>query len=390
MLSLVFFLAVFILNFFEGSREEWNQGAKKCADLFQHYAAGVFWSEGRIEALYRDFQLGEWINDYREEIIPGSTTPTVRNFNYVYAPLIAWISSFGLAAPFSTWIITSLVFNLAAYLLSYYFLLSALNLGKKGYGDLTLLFFLGFSSFYYALIPGQNTVLSLLIVSGSAWLLTRNRPLLAGLVVSCLCYKPQFIPFIGLTTLLCGQWRFALSTGIGTLVWTSVGLLVCGTGSYLFWLESLANMGSGVQFQVDGLNQSWRGLFQSLSSREPGWMRIISLTLPLAGCGLIALAWWRRLGLLSQRHPALPLLASMMLFLIASPYVGHYDLLLGLPLWLYALNHHPLKPFHIIVLTLFWLTALLCVVLMLKGLSLSAIPLTLCFLAYLFQDDWKR
>jgi hypothetical protein len=389
LLSLVFFLTTFTLFFFEGSRDEWNQGAKQCGDLFQHYAAGVFWSEGRVEALYRDFQLGDWINEYRERSIPDSEPPTLQDFNYVYSPLIARVSSAGTGWPFSTWIIASLIFNVLAYLLSYHFLRLTLRLGGSGQGDLPLLFFLGFSSFYYAVIPGQNTVLSLLILSSSGWLLTQKRPLLAGLVASCLCYKPQFIPFIGLTTLLCGQWRFALSTGVGCLAWTGIGVLICGAGSYQLWLESLSNMGSGVQFQRDGLNQSWRGLLLSLVGEESPWIRFTSLLLPMAGCGLISLAWWRRLGLMKRRHPALPLLAAMTVFLLTSPYVGHYDLLLGLPLWLYALDRHPLKPFHIVILALFWLSALFCVSGMFSGISLSAIPVTLFCLAALFNPDWK-
>lgn len=385
LLSTVFFLTVLGHFFFQGSSENWESGQFKCLDLYQHYAAGNLWDRTDPEPLYRGFQLGEWINHQMDLAGEMEEREPIESFNYVYPPLIAAIAAWGTHVPFSTWIYGWLGFNVLAYGLSGLLLIRCLDLKETNHMDLVVLAWIGFSSFYYAVIPGQNTVLSLLIAAASGFLLARQKPILAGIVFSCVFYKPQFMPFVGLTALLCGQWRFLAALIAGNMAWLTVGLTVCGWKTYLLWLESLGNMDTGSQFEKPGLNQSWRGLLLEINGESTLWIRLLSLVLPLLFCALVAWGWHRRTGIMSLRRLELPLFAALAVMLVSSPYIGHYDLLLGIPFWFAVFASGPTSPFTRAAQILFWFTAFLCGASMFLEFPLGALPLTLWVLVLLLK-----
>lgn len=311
-------MAVVVLgNLWFGQGATWAWGGIKCGDLVQHYGAGLMWNGGRGADLYQDFQLGAFLNQWRAAMDPSSTGESLRNFNYVYAPLVAWISAACTRWDYSVWIQAWLALSLAAYAGA--FVLLRLWAPRAFTCDFfTLALFAGFPSFYFALVPGQNTPLTLAIAAGSLLLLARERPAWAGLVFSCAFYKPQIMPAVLLVMAVAGFPRFCAGLVLGNLAWLGLGWALCGTEVHLGWLQSLLGMTDGTQFQKSGMNQSWAGLLAFLPHAGP----VIGLAVPALVGGHL-----RRTG--QEAAPALA--CALATGLASSPYVGYYEVLLGLP-----------------------------------------------------------
>lgn len=82
----------------------------------------------------------------------------------------------------------------------------------------------GFYPLYRAVTGGQNSAISLLIVVGGYWALSRDREVLAGVLLGLLLYKPQLaLPVIGL--LAVRNWR-----SLGGVAATATSYWVWGTG----------------------------------------------------------------------------------------------------------------------------------------------------------------
>lgn len=362
-------------NFWLGEDHQWHSGHAMSGDMIQHYAAGDFWKRGEIESLYRGFHVGDWIMDWNaRELKPRSEEAPMTNFNYVYAPLLAAISSWFLSVSFWNWLTIwfhlCMVWYAASYILIKYDLRSPFRL-------FPFLYFFSFPSFYYAQIPFQNTALTLLLLISSSLIINRGCPFWAGLLFSCAFYKPQFMPYFCFFALLTGQWRFLIGLVTGNILWLLLGILLCGWESHILWFESLRNMASGEQFQRDGLNQSWSGLFRSFSPQPP--------ELPLTLCshaislGLLSAAAFivRWANFRFPWKPGYMLYLAATCWLFASPYTPHYSLLLGLPWWMLFMHAKGTKGWSLPLLTLFWLSSLICISGMIIGKSFNAPFLTL-------------
>lgn len=338
----------------------WASGDTVSGDLIQHYAAGRFWNEERTGDLYQGYAVGQWITDYHQAIKADSSYQVVQ-FNYVYSPLIAWVSGLVSHWPFVVWTASWLVLMLFFYGCA----LWLLNVGgslEKRLSFIDVLACLGFPALFYTMVPLQNTTMTLAIATGSALLWNRNMPLLAGLILSCASYKPQLMPLLVLFFVCLGFWRMATGLILGNVLWLALGLVICGWESYLGWLESLRNMADGTQFQRAGLNQSWRGMIETLAPHAPPLLR--SGAFAILALASLAAVWKLTLDHQRRNTPHSDVLwIGLTLWLIISPYVGHYELLLGLPWWL-RIWQSPSGPYpwaRRLLLGMYWLTSLISV-----------------------------
>ncbi|HUO11491.1 MAG TPA: glycosyltransferase family 87 protein, partial [Caulobacteraceae bacterium] len=89
------------------------------------------------------------------------------------------------------------------------------------------------------LFVGQNGTLSVALIAGGV-LLLRNRPIVAGMVLGLLAYKPQFAVLAPLV-LLCGrEWRALISAAVS---WTALSLLsvvILGVDPWIAFLHKAA------------------------------------------------------------------------------------------------------------------------------------------------------
>ena len=196
-----------------------------------------------------------------------------------------------------------------------------------GRGLVRLIHFVGAAALlpvFVGILFGQVSLLVVVAVALSWWLLVNGRPWLAGLALSALILKPQVAFLVPLALLLSGYWRVVLACLAVSLPVAIVTLLATGTAVFHHVSESLQAV-SGVP-----------GPIQSSLPRQ--------LPLPLAVIGIVlvvgvgAFVLWRGRG----SGPSLPVAVGLISSILVSPYVNFYDLsALVLAGWLILRLHPP-------------------------------------------------
>ncbi|MDD5261904.1 MAG: glycosyltransferase family 87 protein [Methylacidiphilales bacterium] len=382
LLAFVLFFGIVGANYWLGHGPTWKWGGLKAGDLSQHYAGGIFWKKGWVQPLYRDYKLGDWMNDWNKSVDPKQGKTKMERFNYVYSPLIAKIASWFTGYSYGTWVSFWFYSSFALYAFCGWLLYRSDP--HPGYlAVLPLLWFAGFHSFYYTLIPGQNTVITLAILLAAGHLLNLRRDWAAGFVMSLTFYKPQLMPYIGFFMLLTGNWRFCMALALGGIFWIfGVGILATGWEANRLWFESLQDMAAGRQFQKPGLNQSWRGFLPGIIPVK-NWAEALPLLFSLATVTLSPL--WLRVGEKKiEWKPAYALYIAAVAWILASPYVGHYELLLGLPWWMTLLVRFQWRWSEILLLSLYWCVGVVALLGLRMQFSLSAPLLALWLFGSLY------
>lgn len=332
-------------------------GQLKSSDLLQHYGAGRFYSQSHTNKLYREAALGKWIHTIKKD---PTLSPSQISFNYVYPPLVAWTASWLSGLAYNQFIMTWLVLNLFLYFLSIQNLTKLSDFKTNPF--FTTILMLGLPSFFFTLILGQNAILTFFILIIATNLLKSSKPFIAGLVVSCLFYKPQFFPIIGCFMLFSGHYRFCGGLILGSMGWFILGLLLCGWTLYLDWFHVIQTMLSGTHPQVTTLNQSFKEFLLEIfnlheSSLFSPFFSFVSLLLTASLALFIRFSSFKT----KMWHPYYDLLASLGLWTILSPYVMHYDLLVGAG-WTFLFLVHYYKTISGALLGgLFWVISLLAI-----------------------------
>jgi hypothetical protein len=160
-------------------------------DYIQFYSAGLTLRLGDKDQLYNfDYQK------QLQESIAGTQINEVHAF--ITPPFLAWLylpfSIFPYLLSFLLWS----AFSLAALWLSFIWL--GLEKPTRKY-----LWALSWFPVFASISFGQNSLLSLTILSLTFYLWRANRRLAAGIVLSLLLYKPQLLLGVGLLWVL--EWR---------------------------------------------------------------------------------------------------------------------------------------------------------------------------------------
>jgi hypothetical protein len=179
---------------------------------------------------------------------------------------------------------------------------------------------------------GQNGFLTALLLGGGLALLER-RPVLAGLLLGCLIYKPQFALIVPPLLLLTRNWRAIAGAFASAILLTSLTLVIWGWPVYQAFLESIPLSRALV-----------------VEQGAPGWYKIVS---PFAAMrmwgGSVALAYVAQSAVSATALAAVAFLsfrdnialrnaAVTAAALVSTPYALDYDLVvLGLALvWLWT------------------------------------------------------
>lgn len=363
-------------------RGAWRFGENRGGDLKQHYAVGLMLAEreGDYRPLYRDFVFSEEITRIFNEDLYKEGRYLDRH-NYRYGPLIAWISWKLYAIPYGLWVKTwgllSLIFAVAT--------LALLRKTERGTGVAPPLFletvlFLGFPPLLYGFSIYQNAPLTLLLSAVAAWLLKNRQAWPAGLVFGSICYKPQLMPYIAGIMLLCGQWRFALATGLSTAFWLLAGLLLCGWESHRLWMESLMEIIHGLQGDEMETNMPWKGFVLTV---VPGDFQGAAMLLA-NGLGLLLLGVLVYFAHRARKHPAWSphhiFYLALLWWLLFTPHVKAYELVLALPLMMVLVRlGNPLQAVAGWALALLYLSGFAVVSCRFLGFSPGAPLVTLAF-----------
>ena len=179
---------------------------------------------------------------------------------------------------------------------------------------------------------GQNALLTAAIIAAGLKLLD-SRPVLAGLILGCLIYKPQFLPAIPLVLLAGGRWRALVGMALS-------GLGLIAASMALFGLQTWRAFLATTSLAREALEQGLMG-FEKLQSVF-GAIRLLGggVGTAYAVQAMISvgvLACLIRLALRRPTGDALMAAASVGTLLI-TPFVLDYDLLALAPALAWAMR----------------------------------------------------
>jgi hypothetical protein len=237
---------------------------------------------------------------------------------------------------------------------------------------------------------GQNGLLSAALLIGGLRLLDR-RPVIAGVLLGLLCFKPQLGLLVPVALIAARLWRPFLSAAVTTAAVLALSVALFGTESWVSFFEVTT------VYQTRLLGEA-EGLFLNIVVTPYMSARLLGLDLPVryllqalfilcAVAGVYA-AYRKEVGRPLQ---AVVLLAGV---LLASPYGYHYDLPLAAAAAVWAYKHAleaGFLPGERIVLALVWLLPLLVVFLNPMGWPIAPLVLAAFFALVLGRAcGWVR
>ena len=314
-------------------------------DYLQFYAAGVTLEQDNSDRLF-DFNFQ---SDLELEI----AGPELTNFHaFLNPPFLAWLfvplSRLPYLWSFLAWSILSL---------------SALYASIKMLGAekprRAFLWALTWFPIFATLSFGQNSLLSLLILSLTYWLWKSQRNFLAGLTASLILFKPQLI--IGIAILWLLRWRKDWKAILGLMISGCIlagltfTLLPKASADYLrLAIKFLPNMIYGDQFPLYHLH-ALRGF---LILPFPGMTSLTEIAASLAS--LITLVLFIRFIINQKERLTICFAAAIAFTLIVTPHAMIYDwALLLIPAVLFWKELPEQKPYWKVVFTAVWLLTLL-------------------------------
>jgi alpha-1,2-mannosyltransferase len=283
--------------------------------VFNVYAAAVTYvPQFRIRNDFRliyGAALDGWTNGYdhlydlaaQKAVVEGLGHGTYWS-PYLNPPPLAWLGTPFLVLPFDVAILFWTALLLAAVWVTWRLVAPGSELAQVAYLSL----FVGLLPTAFGLMVGQPVALVAACVAVSWWLAEHKRPVLAGIVLSFIAFKPQLALLVPVCLLVAGQRRIVIAWLAASAVIGVVALLMLGG---------------------DGL-QRYRDVLSLASQWEPTRRYAIAGPLGLGPqvyvvealvVAVAAVAAWR------QRHGAVGRLyaTGVVASLLFTPYVGFQD-----------------------------------------------------------------
>lgn len=312
-------------------------------DFLQFYAAGRTVLMGESARLY-DFVFQAELE--RALIGPGLTSYHA----FITPPFLAWVFVPFAALPYAPSFALWSLLNLAGLALSLRWLSPTRWTWRRYAWALT------FFPVFAAISFGQNSLLSLWLLSAAYFLWLREKNFTAGLILSLLLYKPQLM--VGVALLWLWDWRRSwralagTAAGVAGLAALMALFMPEASRAYLhFAREVLPNLPAWQDFPIWHLH-TLRGFWRLLlppTLADGLWMAGVAL-------GVTAWAWAQR----RTSTPAVRFALAVLLTLWVTPHAMIYDwallLIPALVLWeAYPLQRGSLLPWYAAV----WVAALL-------------------------------
>lgn len=183
----------------------------------------------------------------------------------------------------------------------------------------TLLLALGFPAVFVCLGHGQNGFLTAALLGGGLLALER-RPLLAGVLIGCLCYKPQFAPVLPVLLLVGGHRRAFAAAGATVLALVAATTAVWGWPVWEAFLHSLALTREVVIEQADTGAHRIVSAFAAVRLNGGGVATAYAVQGVVSGAAVLGVVLARRAP---RRVQAAGACAAA---LLATPYAFDYDM----------------------------------------------------------------
>ena len=228
--------------------------------------------------------------------------------------------------------------------------------GHVEYPGFTLFLAAAFPAVFVTITHGQNAFLTAGCLALGLALLDR-RPLLAGLFIGLLCYKPHLGILLPVILAAGGYWRTFASAAVTVIVLCGITLAVFGTEPWLAFLESRTVTRTIV---LEEVSTGWYKI-QSAFSAVRGLGGSVAVAYVVQGAvGLLVLAglvWLWRGGATPAAKAAACIGSALM-----TPYVLDYDLMVLAPaLAFLALDGEKrgYRPYEITLLASVWIMPLI-------------------------------
>lgn len=281
------------------------QGRPLGSDFSNVYAAGRMAVEGRAPLAY------DWPAHYAEQQLVFDD-PDIPFYGWHYPPFFLLVAVLLAVLPYTAAWLAWMAASLPLYLASIRAIVP-----QKG----ALLAAAAFPAVFVNFIHGQNGFLTAALI-GAGLLLLDRRPLVAGLLIGLLAYKPQFGVLIPLVLMATGRWRAFAAAAATVLMLSAASTLAFGPDIWRAFAESGQLTRAVV---LESGNTGWEKI-QSLFSALRALGAPVGLAYAGQGVLFIAVAasivrLWRSDAVHEMKAAGL-IVAS----LLATPYILDYDL----------------------------------------------------------------
>ena len=205
--------------------------------------------------------------------------------------------------------------------LGFYCLVIWRIIGKPGLAILIPI--LAFPPVLWTIGVGQNGLLTAGLL-GAATLLVDRRPLAAGLLFGCLCWKPHFALLVPIALAAGGRWRALAATAISAFVFCLVSAGLFGWQTWRDFFAAAATSGNvyaSGRIPFSGFVTPFGGAM--LLGAGPAAAAVLQAVAFVTAAGFVAYVW--------RRNPPLPIRAACLVSatVVAVPLALFYDLVLA-------------------------------------------------------------
>jgi alpha-1,2-mannosyltransferase len=295
-----------------------RQGRPLGTDFSNVYAAGTYVLDGHPATPF------EPAAQYaRERSIFGGAT---QFYGWHYPPYFLFIAAALALMPYGLALAIWQVATLCLYLLVIRAILSPAPRPAESGDYLWLLLALAFPAVLINVGHGQNGFLTAALL-GAGLILLDRRPLVAGVLIGLLAYKPQYGLMIPIVLAASGRWRSFAAAAVTVAVLTLATTLAFGPQ---VWRAFFASAEFTRTVVLEQGNTGWHKI-QSVFS----WARMWGASIPLAYAlqGALILALGAALVWLWRSAASYPLKAAALCLatILATPYSLDYDMMVLAP-----------------------------------------------------------
>jgi hypothetical protein len=328
-------------------------------DFSNVYAAGTLVLDGEPQAPFDPA-----LQYAREQAIFGAATPF---YGWHYPPFFLFVAAALALMPYKLALVVWQGATLALYLVALRAIVTRSDVdppvgspsaGAAGIGadPLWLVLALAFPAVFVNLGHGHNGFLTAALIGAALFSLDR-RPLLAGLLLGLIAYKPQFGILFPLVLAATGRWRTFAAAAATVAVLALITTLAFGAS---VWDAFLASMHFTRTVVLEAGETGWHKI-QSVFSLVRMWGGPVALAYAVqSGVTLLlaaALVWlWR-----AQVDFALKAAALIIAAILATPYSLDYDMTVLAPAIAFlAVNglRHGFAPYEKTALAVLWIAPL--------------------------------
>jgi hypothetical protein len=289
-------------------------------DFINVWAAGKLVLAGDPAAAYdyaRHFEI-------QRHALPWHANQEIPYFGWHYPPMFLIVAALLALLPYAV----ALALWMAVTLVLYLVVIHAIVPRRHW-----MLLAMAFPAVFVNLGHGQNGFLTTALLGGGMLLLER-RPLLAGVLIGLLAYKPQFAILIPLALAVGGYWRTLASAALTTLCIAFVSYVAFGLET---WQAFFASLSLTRNLVLEQGATGWEKIQSSFSAVRmlggsiPAAYAVQGIVFVIAAAATIYV--WRKPVRLAIKASELATAC-----LLATPYVLDYDLMvLALPIaWMIA------------------------------------------------------